>query len=85
MMQFGNKVLIIGYGSVSQCTLPILLKHIEIPCKNITILDFDDKQKSLDPWIKKGIKYFRDRNFLRGTVGFRKRNCKFTAEPAGLE
>lgn len=61
MMEFGKKVLIIGYGSVSQCTLPILLKHIKIPVKNITLIDFEDKRKALQPWIKNGLQYFQEK------------------------
>jgi len=61
MLEFKNKVLIIGYGSVSQCTIPILLKHIKIPYENITILDFTDKRKSLKQWTDKGVKYFQER------------------------
>ncbi|MDD5216964.1 MAG: saccharopine dehydrogenase C-terminal domain-containing protein [Candidatus Omnitrophica bacterium] len=61
MLEFKNKVLIIGYGSVSKCTLPILLRHIKIPYKNITIIDFADKRKDLQPWIKRGIQYFQER------------------------
>jgi len=34
-MKLDKKVLIIGYGSVSQCTVPLLLKHLEIPRENI--------------------------------------------------
>ena len=60
-MKFDGKVLIIGYGSVSQCALPILLRHIKIPYKNITVMDFEDKRKDLRPWTKKGIKYTRER------------------------
>ena len=60
-MEFKNKVLIIGYGSVSQCTLPILLKHIKISYEDITIIDFVDKHKILEPWVKKGIKYFQEK------------------------
>src|SRR3989338_1771896 len=60
-MKFKNKVLIIGYGSVSKCTLPILLKYIKIPYKNITIIDFVDQRKGLKRWIDKGIKYFQIR------------------------
>ena len=41
--KFGHKILIIGYGSVSQCTLPILLDKINVPLKNVTVLDFEDK------------------------------------------
>ncbi len=60
-MKFKNKVLIIGYGSVAKCTLPILLKHIDIPHKNISILDFVDKRKELQPWLRKGVKYYQER------------------------
>ncbi len=61
MMEFGKKVLIIGYGSVSKCTLPILLKHIKIPYKNITVIDFADKRRELLSWTKKGVNYFQEK------------------------
>ena len=60
-MEFRNNVLIIGYGSVSQCTLPILLKHIQIPFENITIMDFEDKRQALKPWTDKGIQFTREK------------------------
>ncbi|MCX5678564.1 MAG: saccharopine dehydrogenase NADP-binding domain-containing protein [Candidatus Omnitrophica bacterium] len=60
-MIFKNKVLMIGYGSVARCVLPILLKHISIPYKNITIVDFTDKRKELSRWIKRGIKFFQEK------------------------
>jgi homospermidine synthase len=60
-MEFKNKVLVIGYGSVSKCTLPILFKHIRIPHKNVTIIDFADKRKNLREWIKKGVKYSQEK------------------------
>lgn len=61
MPEFKNKILIIGYGSVSKCTLPILLKHVKTTPRNITIIDFADKRKELQPWIKKGVKYFQEK------------------------
>lgn len=60
-MEFKNKILIIGYGSVSQCTLPILFKHIKVPCKNVTILDFEDCRKKLKPWTDKGVKFCQEK------------------------
>ncbi len=60
-MEFKNKVLIIGYGAVSKCALPILFKHIKIPYKNVTILDFSDQAKALRPWTDRGVKYFREK------------------------
>ncbi len=61
MLTFKNKILLIGFGSVAKCALPILLKHIRVPYKNITVLDFVDKRKELAPWIKKGIHYSQER------------------------
>ena len=60
-MEFNGKVLMIGYGSVAKCTLPILLKHIKIPYKNITIIDFEDKGRALRPWTSKGITYSQEK------------------------
>ena len=60
-MVFKNKVLMVGYGSVARCVFPVLLEHISIPLKNITIVDFADKRKELSPWIKRGVKFFRER------------------------
>lgn len=59
-MIFKNKILIIGFGSVGKCVLPILLKHVEVPLKNITVVDFADKRSALKPWIKKGISYAQE-------------------------
>ncbi len=60
-MEFKNKVLIVGFGSVGKCALPILLKHIDIPYKKITVVDFADKRKEIAPWIRKGVKYSQER------------------------
>ena len=59
MIEFKNKVLIIGYGAVAQCTLPILLKHIKIPYENITIIDFEEKSSLLNGFISKGVNFHR--------------------------
>jgi len=61
MMEFKNKVLIIGYGSVSKCTLPILFKHIKIPYRNVTLIDFADQRAALKRWTDRGIKYYQER------------------------
>ncbi len=68
MMKFDGKVLIIGYGSVARCTLPILLKHIRIPHDNITIIDFEDKASALSKWTNEGIRYHQQR-ITRENIG----------------
>ena len=42
MIQFNKKILFVGYGAVAQCTLPILVKHLKVPLKNITVMDFGE-------------------------------------------
>ena len=53
-IEFGKRVLFVGYGSVGQCTLPILLKHVKVPCKSITVMDFEDRRKVLEAFIIQG-------------------------------
>jgi len=60
-MKFRNKILIIGYGAVARCTLPILLKEINVPCKNITVIDFEDKSKEIKKFTKRGVRFFQER------------------------
>ncbi|MBI5394218.1 MAG: homospermidine synthase [Verrucomicrobia bacterium] len=61
MIQFNKRILFVGYGAVAQCTLPILVKHLKVPLKNITVMDFEDQAKILRPWTKKGVRFVRDR------------------------
>jgi len=50
----------IGYGSVGRCALPVLLGHLDIPYRNITVVDFADKKDALREWTKKGITYSQE-------------------------
>ena len=61
MLPFKNKILFVGYGAVAECTLPILFKHIKVPAKNVTVMDFEDRKAKLAPWIRKGVRFVRDR------------------------
>src|SRR6185312_4944804 len=61
MIEFKNKVLFVGYGAVAECTLPILFKHIKVPAKNVTVMDFENRAAKLKPWTKKGVRFVRDR------------------------
>ena len=60
-VKFNGKILIIGCGSVSQCAIPIVLKLIDVPAKNVTIMDFADNRKRVKDSLKKGVKYVIDR------------------------
>jgi homospermidine synthase len=53
--------LIIGYGSVSQCTIPVLLDKLDISLKNITIIDFEDKAAVLKKFTDQGLKFVQEK------------------------
>jgi homospermidine synthase len=61
MIKFGNRIVFVGYGAVAQCTLPILVKHLDVPCRSITVLDFEDRREILQPWLKRGVRFARKR------------------------
>jgi len=61
VLPFDKKVLMLGYGAVAQCTLPILDRHIEIPAQNITVMDFEDRREVLEPWLARGVRFVRKR------------------------
>jgi len=61
MIDFGKRILFVGYGAVAQCTLPILAKHVKVPAKNITVMDFEDRREELGPWLKRGVRFVRKR------------------------
>lgn len=58
-MEFKNRILVIGYGAVARCTIPILLRHIKIPYENITVIDFEDKKEDIMPLTDMGIRFFQ--------------------------
>lgn len=59
--KFNNKILVIGYGSVSQCTIPLLFEKIDVPYENVTVIDFADKSDMLKKYTDKGVKYVKDK------------------------
>jgi len=60
-MRFNGKILIIGCGSVSQCAIPLVLKLIKVPPKNVTIMDFVDNRSRVKDSLRKGVNYVIDR------------------------
>jgi len=59
-IKFDKNILIIGYGSVSQCTLPVILDHIDVPRENITIIDIEDKSEKLKKFTDIGVRFFQE-------------------------
>ena len=61
MIKFNNRILFVGYGAVAHCALPILFKHIEVSPEKVTVMDFEDRNKELAPWIERGVTFVRKR------------------------
>ncbi len=60
-ISFDRRILILGCGGVSQCTLPLLLKHVEMPRDRITVLEMADRKDTIAAALKQGVRYVHDR------------------------
>ena len=60
-IKFDGKILVIGSGGVSQCFLPMLVKHIEMPLNKITVIDPIDKTALIKDVLAQGVIYKKDR------------------------
>lgn len=60
-MEFKGKMLVIGCGFVSHCTIPLILKHFKMPAQNITVIDQIDNSHYITAAIEKGIHYKIDK------------------------
>ncbi|MTA41265.1 MAG: homospermidine synthase, partial [Actinobacteria bacterium] len=55
--KFAGRILVLGAGSVSQCSVPLLIENVVVNPNQITVLDFkDNKHRFTDP-IVKGINF----------------------------
>jgi len=65
---FNKKILIIGYGSVGQAILPLVLKHITTDPKLVTVIEKDNHgQLFRKRNAGNGVKYVR-KEILRGNL-----------------
>jgi homospermidine synthase len=60
-IKFDRRVLILGCGAVSQCTLPLLLKHVDMPRDRITVLEMGDRRDTIADALKQGVRYVQER------------------------
>ena len=57
---FGGRVLVLGCGGVAQCTVEMLLRHLEMPCDRITIVDMVDNRRRVAGPLARGVKYVQE-------------------------
>ena len=55
--RFDGKILVLGCGAVSQCTLPLLQRHLDMPLNKITVIDFIDRRKKILEILKAGANF----------------------------
>lgn len=63
---FDRRILILGCGAVSQCTLPLLLKHVEMPLDRITVLEMADRRDMIADALAQGVRYVNERITHKG-------------------
>jgi len=52
---FGGRLLMLGCGSVGQCTLPLVRRHVDMPANRITVLDFEDVRSKIEDSLRAGV------------------------------
>ena len=57
---FAGRVLVLGGGSVSQCSVPLLLDHVVASPGHLTILDFQDMRHRFSDAIARGANFVID-------------------------
>ena len=45
----------LGCGSVGQCTLPLVLRHVDMPASRITVIDFEDVRAKIADSLQAGV------------------------------
>ena len=45
----------LGCGSVGRCTLPLLLRHLDMPANRITVMDFEDVRSTIADPLQSGV------------------------------
>ena len=66
----------LGCGSVGRCTLPLVLRHIDMPADRITVMDFEDVRSRIADPLRSGVVFKQARltrenyaSMLAGLVG----------------
>jgi homospermidine synthase len=55
--RFDGRLLVIGCGSVSQCTLPLLLDHLDMEPSRITVLEMADTRARIADVLARGVNW----------------------------
>lgn len=54
---FNGRILVLGFGGVARCTLPLLMRHLDMPRHRITVLDMLDLRSVMAPAMQAGVQF----------------------------
>ncbi|CAF0787411.1 unnamed protein product [Didymodactylos carnosus] len=57
MVRFNRRILIIGCGGVSQCSLQLLLKLVDVLPQSVTVIDLSDQSSKIHDAIIQGVQF----------------------------
>lgn len=60
-IRFGGNILVLGCGGVAQCTIPLVLRHIEMPAGRVTVMDMRDNRELIAASLGRGVHYVHER------------------------
>ena len=58
--RYRGRVLFTGFGIVAQALLPLLLRHLRMPCARVTVIE-PAERPALGSWLEKGVRLVRER------------------------
>src|SRR5215472_5415703 len=61
MAAFDKRILFLGFGAVARCTLPILMDHLKVDPRRITIMDFEPNDAAIRAWLERGMAFVKAR------------------------
>lgn len=53
---FAGRVFVLGCGSVAQCTLPLLVRHLEMPPDRITVMEMESRTDAVSACSQAGVR-----------------------------
>jgi homospermidine synthase len=54
---FTGSVVFFGFGGVAECTLPVLIRHLNLDFHKVTVIDMLDKSEVIKNWTDKGVTF----------------------------
>lgn len=54
---FGGRIIVLGYGTIGQCVVPMLLETFEVPPGRYTVIEADDHSERVAPYREAGMGY----------------------------